>query len=179
MTPFALLDRSYDLSHALELVPLAALKRHPRNYQTHPQDEIDHLMASLQQHGWYKNIVIARDNTILAGHGLVEAAEQIGLTQAAALRMDLDPGEAEALAIVAGDNEIGRLSLRDESALVRLLHDVQVLAGTGYDEAMLRALAESSGVTPPAFDPVGIDEQGRLDQKQPFECPACGHTWTP
>jgi hypothetical protein len=32
---------------------------------------------------------------------------------------------------------------------------------------------------PPEFQPVGIEQQGRLDQRQPLECPACGHTWTP
>jgi hypothetical protein len=26
---------------------------------------------------------------------------------------------------------------------------------------------------------VGIDEQGRLDEKQPLKCPNCGHTWVP
>ena len=29
----------------------------------------------------------------------------------------------------------------------------------------------------PDFQPVGIDEQGRLDQKAPTVCPECGHEW--
>ena len=31
----------------------------------------------------------------------------------------------------------------------------------------------------PDFQPVGIDEQGRLDQKSPVTCPECGHAFIP
>lgn len=31
----------------------------------------------------------------------------------------------------------------------------------------------------PNFQPVGIDEQGRLDQKKPVVCPECGHEFVP
>lgn len=31
----------------------------------------------------------------------------------------------------------------------------------------------------PDFQPVGIDEQGRLDQKKPVTCPECGHEFIP
>ena len=30
----------------------------------------------------------------------------------------------------------------------------------------------------PDFEPVGIDEQPRLDEKTPIECPKCGHEFT-
>jgi len=31
----------------------------------------------------------------------------------------------------------------------------------------------------PNFPPASQDEQGRLDQKDPLVCPACGHEFTP
>ena len=31
----------------------------------------------------------------------------------------------------------------------------------------------------PDFQPVGIDEQGRLDQKSPITCPHCGESFIP
>jgi hypothetical protein len=34
-------------------------------------------------------------------------------------------------------------------------------------------------VKPPEFEPVGIDEQGRLDQKSPIKCPYCGEEFIP
>jgi ParB family chromosome partitioning protein len=30
----------------------------------------------------------------------------------------------------------------------------------------------------PDFEPVSVDEQGRLDEKKPIECPECGHHFT-
>jgi ParB-like chromosome segregation protein Spo0J len=30
----------------------------------------------------------------------------------------------------------------------------------------------------PDFEPVGMDEQPRLDEKTPIECPKCGHEFT-
>jgi ParB family chromosome partitioning protein len=166
----------------LEQVALADLRPHPRNDGTHPPEEITHLAASLQEHGVYRNVVIADDGTILAGHGVVTAAQQLGHTQILARRMPYGPDDPQALQILVGDNHIARLRMQDDAALVALLqdlaqHDPLALLGTGFDEASLAALTQQSQV--PDFQPVGIEEQGRLDEKQPVECPACGHRWVP
>jgi hypothetical protein len=34
---------------------------------------------------------------------------------------------------------------------------------------------EIAGIQVPVFQPVSVDEQGRLDQKKPVTCPECGH----
>jgi ParB-like chromosome segregation protein Spo0J len=62
-----------------EFVPLASLKPHPRNYRIHPDDQLEHIIKSIQEHGFYRNVVAARDGTILAGHGVVQAALKMGL----------------------------------------------------------------------------------------------------
>ncbi len=59
--------------HAATVVPIAELKPHPRNYKKHPADQLAHLEASLKQYGQFRNVVVARDSTILAGHGVVAA----------------------------------------------------------------------------------------------------------
>src|SRR5262245_29411635 len=88
----------------LEIVPLADLRPHPRNYQDHPDDQLAHLRSSLQTHGWYKNVVVADDNTILAGHGIIKAALQLGVTHAPVRRLPLTPDHPDALKLVVGDN---------------------------------------------------------------------------
>jgi hypothetical protein len=40
----------------------------------------------------------------------------------------------------------------------------------------LKGLLESEV---PDFQPVGVEEQGRLDQKKPVTCPHCGEEFTP
>jgi predicted methyltransferase MtxX (methanogen marker protein 4) len=58
------------------------------------------------------------------------------------------------------------------------------LADTGVLESMffpdeLNALLEQAGSEMINFAPVGIDEQGRLDEKAKVTCPGCGHEFTP
>lgn len=55
----------------METVPIKELRPHPRNYRSHPEDQLEELMASLDENNQYRNVVIAWDNTILAGHGVV------------------------------------------------------------------------------------------------------------
>ena len=43
---------------------LADLKPHPKNYRSHPPAQLEHIKSSLEQHGVYRNVVVARDNTI-------------------------------------------------------------------------------------------------------------------
>lgn len=130
---------------ATELVAIDSLRAHPRNYRVHPADEIEHLCQSIKEHGIYRNIVIAREGTILAGHGVWEACKVLGLLTVPVIRLDLDPSEPRALKVLAGDNEIGHLSEIDDRRLADMLKeikdtDITGLLGTGYDEMMLANL---------------------------------------
>jgi hypothetical protein len=53
--------------------------------------------------------------------------------------------------------------------------DAKDLIDWGFTEKELQI----AGLETPAFSPVGVDEQGRLDQKKPVTCPECGHEFTP
>jgi hypothetical protein len=125
---------------------LKDLKSHPRNYQKHPKDQIEHIKRSLQDHGLYRPVVIARGDVILAGHGLVLAAREIGWETIACYFRDVEPDSPEAFRLLAGDNEIGRTAERDDRLLTEMLADVKAdvegggLLGTGLDEQMLAAL---------------------------------------
>lgn len=142
----------------LERVRIADLKPHPRNYRTHPEDQIEHLIRSLEENGVYRNIVISRDNTILAGHGVVKAAQRIGREEIEAHRLDLDSDDPGALKVLAGDNEVDHLGVVDDRALTEILkeiNDIDTLLGTGYDEQMLSNLVM---VTRPASEIRDHDE---------------------
>ncbi len=143
-----------------EVVSISSLKPHPRNYRTHPEDQLAHIGESLKQHGFYRNVVVARDSTILAGHGVVQAAERIGVTEVPVFRLDLDPNEPLALKVLTGDNELGRFAEVDDRMLTELLRevaevDVSGLLGTGFDEKMLAALTFN---TRPASEIATMDE---------------------
>lgn len=139
---------------------IADLQKHPRNYKRHPPDQLEHIRASINENGFYKNIVVARDNTILAGHGVVLASEEMGREFVPGYELDLDPFEPAALKILAGDNEIQRLSEVDDRALTEMLKELKDapgagLMGTGFDENMLAALLY---VTRPASEVQSFNE---------------------
>lgn len=143
-----------------ERVALADLRPHPRNYRGHPEDQIEHIAASLRAHGLYRPVVIARDNVILAGHGLVLGAKRVGWTEITCRRCDVESDSPLALKILTGDNEISNLVEGDDRALTDLLNEIKSsdpegLLGTGYDEKMLASLIF---VTRPASEVKTIDE---------------------
>lgn len=128
-----------------EVVLLEKLKPHPRNYREHPEDQLIHLMESISQNGLYRNIVVAKDFTILAGHGVAKACNQLNMKEVTVVKLDIESDSPEALKILAGDNEVTHLGFIDDRALSEILREIKEsslngLIGTGYDEQMLASL---------------------------------------
>jgi len=128
-----------------EVVALSELKPHPRNYVGHPDDQLEHIVKSLKEHGLYRPVVTARDGTILAGHGVVAGARKLGWTEIAIKRLDIGPLDGRALRLLVADNHIRQLGEPDDRALSELLKeikevDIDGFLGTGFDEAMVAAL---------------------------------------
>ena len=119
------------------------LKPHPRNYQDHPEDQLKQIIKSIETHGFYRNVVVCRDNYILAGHGVVAAAKRMKLSRVPVIRLDLDYDDPRALKVLTSDNEISNLAVVDDRALTTMLKeimDADVLEGTGFDEQQLAAM---------------------------------------
>lgn len=134
-------QKSFDPSYLR--IPIDSLKPHPLNYYEHPEDQIEHFIASIEENGIFRNIVVAQDNTILAGHGLVEAAKRLNNTHVMAKKLNIEPQSAQAIKILIGDNELDHLAQIDDRALSELLKklkDESSLQGTGYDSRMLANL---------------------------------------
>jgi len=129
----------------IEQVAIADLKPHAKNYRGHPEDQLTHLQQSLKQFGFYRNVVIAKDGTILAGHGVVQAAKKNDTKTIPVIRLDVAADDPLALKVLIGDNEIEHLAEQDDRMLSELLKqindsDVDDLLGTGFDRMMLANL---------------------------------------
>ena len=125
---------------------VADLKPHPRNYQKHPDDQLDHIIKSIETHGFYRNIVVAQDNTILAGHGVAEAVKKMGRKRVPVIRLPIAPDDPRALKVLTSDNEINNLAEVDDRALTEMLKEIlhsnqDGLDGTGFNPEQLGALA--------------------------------------
>lgn len=159
-------------------VPIDSLNLDPANVRQHGEKNMSAIAASLARWGQRSPVIVQREGMVVrAGNGRVMAARSLGWKHIAALIVDESSVEATAFAIA--DNRTAELAEWDSEGLASLLQsmdkDMQEVAG--YSKEDLDGLLAE--ITPPNFDPVGIDEQGRLDQKSPIECPECGHTWTP
>lgn len=165
--------------HKVELADPRDLLPHPQNYRTHPDDQRDHIRASLREHGFYRNVVVASDGTILAGHGVVEVAIEEKMESVPVIRLDISSDSPEAVRVLISDNYASHLARDDDRSLSELLKGLadgggaDALLGTGFDEMMIAnfvmvtrhaneiesfdAAAEWSGAGMPEHDP-GRDE---------------------
>lgn len=148
-----------DADVKVELVPIAALQAHPQNYRSHPASQLDHIAQSIKEHGFYRNIVTSRDLTILAGHGVWQAAKSLGIRRVPVHRLDVEFDSPKALKVLTADNELGHFAEDNDRLLADLLktirdEDETGLLGTGYDDMMLASLLM---VTRPASEVEDFD----------------------
>src|SRR5215211_5610364 len=123
---------------AIEPMPVAKLRPYAQNARTHSKKQIRQVATSIEHFGFTNPVLISEDNEIIAGHGRVEAAKLLGLTEVPTLRLShLSPAERRAyviadnkLALNAGwDKEVLAIELQ---GLVDLDFDVEL---TGFSLA--------------------------------------------
>jgi len=89
-----------------------------------------------------------------------------------------------AMRILLADNRTAEKAEREPEPLADLLESLETtddgLTGTGYDGDDLDELLYDLGEQAPDFDPVGMEDQGQLDETESdkHECPNCGHEFT-
>lgn len=159
--------------------PIADLLPYARNPKTHPAKQVELLARSIQKFGFINPVFVDGDpgktrGEIIAGHGRVLAAEQLGQTHVPVIEAHGWSDEDKRAYRIA-DNELG--SLVNAPYDVELLKlEVQDLKLLGYDMPLLGfqnielvgLLSGSSG----AGDP---DAQSEIP-KNPFVAP--GDLWT-
>jgi DNA modification methylase len=143
----------------IEFVETSRLHAHERNYRSHPKEQITHLQQSLKQFGFYRNVVVANDNTILAGHGVVEAAKANHVRRIPVVRLAIASDDPKALKVLVADNTLAFFAEDDADALAVLLNELDSdLLGTGFD---LDDFAEDSIDVPEA----NVDQAKELQAK--------------
>jgi ParB-like chromosome segregation protein Spo0J len=73
---------------SIEQVSIRRLRPNPRNPRTHSKKQIRQIGASIRKLGFLNPIIIDSENMVLAGHGHLEGARLIGLTQVPVIRFD-------------------------------------------------------------------------------------------
>jgi len=151
------------------------LLAHPMNWRIHPKAQQDALAGALDEVGWVQEVIVnRRTGHLVDGHLRVTLALRRDEPSIPVKYVDLD--EREEALVLATLDPIGAQAGADAAKLDELLRGVQT--GSAALQSLLSEVAEKAGIAPD-FQPVGIDEQGRLDQKKSIVCPECGHEFVP
>jgi len=118
-----------------ELMPYA------HNANVHPQWQIRQIVNSIQEFGFTNPVLIDTEGTIIAGHGRVLAAHEIGLEEVPCMTLDnLTAGQLRAY--ILADNQIARNAETDPKVLSQELVELQKLDVNlellGYDHDTLQ-----------------------------------------
>ena len=92
-------ETQYYIADIEELIPYA------RNARTHSPEQISQIAASIREFGFLSPIIIAKDNTILCGHGRFYAAQKLGLKKIPCIKEEYLT-EAQRRAYIIADNKL-------------------------------------------------------------------------
>jgi DNA modification methylase len=154
----------------LEHMALSALNPWARNARTHSKKQIRQIADSIETFGFTNPVLIDADDTILAGHGRVAAANLLGHETVPCVRLDaMTPDQKRAY--VLADNKLALKAGWDEEilaeelkALVSLDLDFDVSV-TGFDigeiDSLIDGLEPEEGHDPadevlPELDETGV-----------------------
>lgn len=107
---------------------ITELKPNSRNARIHSKKQIEQIAASIKEFGFLNPPLLDPDDVIVAGHGRVEAAKLLGLTEVPTIRVD-HLSEAQRRAYVIADNNLALKAGWDPEILaaeLQYLSDVEV-----------------------------------------------------
>jgi DNA modification methylase len=117
----------------IELWPIERLRPYARNARLHSDHQVAVLAANMVKFGWTMPCLISDDGELIAGHGRIMAATQLGLSKIPVLRLShLDEDHRRALRL--SDNSVADLAEWDELNLGLEIIDLQAL---GFDTDLL------------------------------------------
>jgi 16S rRNA G966 N2-methylase RsmD len=151
----------------IEYLPPAGLKPRAGNPRTHSKKQISQIAAAIRRFGFTNPILIDDEDGVIAGHGRLEAAKQIGLMEVPVARLS-QMSQDEIRAYVIADNKLAENAGWDRNLLAlefKYLNELDIdldISVTGFDLPEIDlligelSLTESNGNEDPADAPVDV-----------------------
>lgn len=105
-----------ELNHKTTLLNPKSLKPSETNAARHPEDQIEMMKRAFSKYGFIGAVIIGSDKKILAGHGRVQAAIELGMPKIPVVDVS-HLGADEQAAYMIAENKIGELKTWDEEML--------------------------------------------------------------
>jgi ParB-like chromosome segregation protein Spo0J len=165
-----------ELIDDVERIPPDTLIPYSNNAKEHPDEQVKKIASSIKNYGWDQPIVVDGENEIIKGHGRLQAAELLGLSEVPIIRRE-DLTEAEAKASRIADNKTAESPWNNDL----LASELEVLEQTdsiamdtlGFDDTEIDDLLEPEDMEIPD----GFDEVDDEEIETEHECPECGYEW--
>jgi hypothetical protein len=139
-----------------------------KNARTHSAEQVAQIAASIQEFGFTNPILVASDDGILAGHGRLAAAKDLGLAEVPVVVLDhLTPTQRRAY--VLADNKLALNAGWDEDLLQQ---EIAALSLVDFDLSLMGwSDDELAGLLNPEGIDSGKDEGGGDAYERKVEVP--------
>jgi len=176
------------LADTVETWPIEDLIPYARNAKKHPPEQIAQIAASMREFGFTIPVLAAEDGTIIAGHGRVLAAKEIGLAEVPVI-VARGWSDEQRRAYTLADNKLTENGEWDEELLAIELGE---LRDEGFDIDLIgfdaKELDKLLGVgTVGMTDPDETPEPEEVVVTRPgdiwllgayYECESCGRKYS-
>jgi DNA modification methylase len=103
----------------IEKLPTGKLIPYARNAKKHDATQVSKLAGSIREFGFNNPILIDKDNGIIAGHGRVMAAQQLGLAEVPCIRLG-HLTDNQRKAYILADNRLAEVNSGWDEELLKL-----------------------------------------------------------
>jgi DNA modification methylase len=157
-----------------------ALKPDPANPRLHSKKQIRQIAHSIETFGFNGPVLVDRDNNMIAGHGRLLAAGELGMTEVPTLCLDhLNPAQIRAFMIA--DNRLTEIANWDDKLLAEQLKDLSLLGldfsieVTGFEMGEIDLRIAALEAVPEQADDDPADAVPELPTRPPFS--KVGDVW--
>ena len=127
------------------------IKPYEKNAKKHPKKQVEQVAASIKEFGFNQPIVVDKNNVIIVGHGRLEAAKTLGMTDVPVITVDLTDEQANAYRLA--DNKLNesewdmKLVIEELKGLSEPMLDI-----TGFDKDLILEADEADDEIPDIHD---------------------------
>lgn len=129
---------------------ISELKPYPRNARTHKRKQVNQIAAAIQEFGFTNPVLIDESDQIIAGHGRVQSAKQLGLTEIPTVQIG-HLSRTQKRALILADNRLAEKAGWDLEILAVELQDLSAdgfeVVITGFDPPEVDCILDAAANT--------------------------------
>jgi site-specific DNA-methyltransferase (adenine-specific) len=157
----------------VEQISIETLIPYVNNARTHSDAQVAQIAASIKEFGFNNPVLIADDNSIIAGHGRVMAARKLGKDTVPAVRLS-HLTEMQRKAYILADNKLALNADWDNSLLAIELADLKDL---GFDTDLTGFSADEIAALMPVELTEGLTDEDEVPEAPVDPVTKLGDVW--